>query len=709
VAELFSGPLMSIALVILAGIALRYALRMGRERDAEGVDHASLEQRNQALRSALETAQSEHGELRTQYDRITEDCQSLRAALEAQETFTGPTGDIAVGGESNRENGAKLASLEAANATLEEQLVAAVARLSDAEGRSEALNQQLDECRTSLHQRVDERHELLQQRDELAAERDTLARIVDTETAKVTSAESRHQNASDMQSDMRSELAVANQRFEAAVNECSKLQEALHEAELQVADLSHRQLGESVDANEKLRAVEVANHQLSSELSELECNLAGTHQELEESQLLTARMQADLRFVKQLRSDRSKLMTATENLQQQIEDLNQRHQEELDIRSRQHADELDQVRAEWALLQEAQSNHAACEQQFQQQLMTKDAQLQEALDAQSMLERQLQDASEKRSQHDALTCQIDDRLRDLQTEKDELTHGLQREQETNFQLTAELEDAGKRVRKMELELTHLDLLRQDHNCVSEELEQVTTKCNELQAERDTLAESDASARRELMGLDTQASRMEQELKGAKSLSRELREENESLQLKLARSRSEKTTLERLLEVHSETLQRMRADSVSIETLLERQSAVQESLQEHAERMRSVAQDSPDASPNSKSADHTRHETADILTFHESLEGDPRIDRVLGLVYDRPPQSRDDLKRISGIGTVLEEKLNRLGVYRYEQVMHWTNESVIEFSKLLAFRDRIGRDDWIGQARRLFLTTGSRVA
>jgi chromosome segregation ATPase len=220
------------------------------------------------------------------------------------------------------------------------------------------------------------------------------------------------------------------------------------------------------------------------------------------------------------------------------------------------------------------------------------------LDAQSMLERQLQDASEKRSQHDALTCQIDDRLRDLQTEKDELTHGLQREQETNFQLTAELEDAGKRVRKMELELTHLDLLRQDHNCVSEELEQVTTKCNELQAERDTLAESDASARRELMGLDTQASRMEQELKGAKSLSRELREENESLQLKLARSRSEKTTLERLLEVHSETLQRMRADSVSIETLLERQSAVQESLQEHAERMRSVAQDAPNANPNS---------------------------------------------------------------------------------------------------------------
>jgi predicted flap endonuclease-1-like 5' DNA nuclease len=42
-------------------------------------------------------------------------------------------------------------------------------------------------------------------------------------------------------------------------------------------------------------------------------------------------------------------------------------------------------------------------------------------------------------------------------------------------------------------------------------------------------------------------------------------------------------------------------------------------------------------------------------------------------------------------------------------MHWTNEAVIEFSKLLAFKDRIGRDDWIGQARRLFLTTGSRVA
>ena len=57
--------------------------------------------------------------------------------------------------------------------------------------------------------------------------------------------------------------------------------------------------------------------------------------------------------------------------------------------------------------------------------------------------------------------------------------------------------------------------------------------------------------------------------------------------------------------------------------------------------------------------------------------------------------------ISGMGGVLERKLNKLGVYRYQQVMQWDDVAVEEFSKLLSFRDRIQRDNWIGQARRLY--------
>jgi hypothetical protein len=283
-------------------------------------------------------------------------------------------------------------------------------------------------------------------------------------------------------------------------------------------------------------------------------------------------------------------------------------------------------------------------------------------------------------------------------------------------LTEELDEVRKQSRKMELEVSHLELLRRDHKCVSEELIEVTRQIDELRSQRDGLAEAMNAARQELMEMDGSTNRMEQDLAAQKASASELREDNESLQLELARLRTEKATLERLLEVHAETLQRLRADSTSIETLLERQSAVQVSLQEHADRLRSVALDvAPQSStPTGAPSDMLpvrQHAAVEILSFRETphVPDSGRVDSVLGLVYDRPPKSPDDLKRISGIGVVLEQKLNRLGIYRYEQVMNLSAAAVAELSKLLAFKDRIDRDDWIGQARRLFLSAGSRVA
>ena len=70
----------------------------------------------------------------------------------------------------------------------------------------------------------------------------------------------------------------------------------------------------------------------------------------------------------------------------------------------------------------------------------------------------------------------------------------------------------------------------------------------------------------------------------------------------------------------------------------------------------------------------------------------------GMIYTEAPDSQDDLKRISGIAVVLEARLNDYGIYTFRQIMEWEPEAVEEFSRLLAFRDRIVRDDWIGQAR-----------
>lgn len=75
--------------------------------------------------------------------------------------------------------------------------------------------------------------------------------------------------------------------------------------------------------------------------------------------------------------------------------------------------------------------------------------------------------------------------------------------------------------------------------------------------------------------------------------------------------------------------------------------------------------------------------------------------------DRPPQlmaprggQADDLKRISGVGPKIEEILNNLGIFHFDQVAAWTTEQVAWVNGYLRFKGRIDREDWLNQARTL---------
>lgn len=59
---------------------------------------------------------------------------------------------------------------------------------------------------------------------------------------------------------------------------------------------------------------------------------------------------------------------------------------------------------------------------------------------------------------------------------------------------------------------------------------------------------------------------------------------------------------------------------------------------------------------------------------------------------------DDLKRIRGIGVLVEKKLNGLGINSYAQVAGWTAADVERVSRLLDLAGRIERESWIEQAR-----------
>ncbi len=65
--------------------------------------------------------------------------------------------------------------------------------------------------------------------------------------------------------------------------------------------------------------------------------------------------------------------------------------------------------------------------------------------------------------------------------------------------------------------------------------------------------------------------------------------------------------------------------------------------------------------------------------------------------------RDDLQQIRGIGPVLERRLHRSGIYRYAQIAMWTRADILAMGERLpGFHDRIVRDRWTTEARRLHI-------
>ena len=59
---------------------------------------------------------------------------------------------------------------------------------------------------------------------------------------------------------------------------------------------------------------------------------------------------------------------------------------------------------------------------------------------------------------------------------------------------------------------------------------------------------------------------------------------------------------------------------------------------------------------------------------------------------------DDLKRIKGVGPKLEQTLNDLGFYHFDQVAAWTEAEIAWVDSRLKFKGRIERDGWLDQAK-----------
>ncbi len=85
---------------------------------------------------------------------------------------------------------------------------------------------------------------------------------------------------------------------------------------------------------------------------------------------------------------------------------------------------------------------------------------------------------------------------------------------------------------------------------------------------------------------------------------------------------------------------------------------------------------------------------EIEALKKSLSQEPEL-----LSTPRGGQ-KDDLTQLKGIGSVLEERLNGLGIYHLDQIASWNSNHVKWVDQHMPFPGRIEREAWVDQAKKL---------
>ena len=72
----------------------------------------------------------------------------------------------------------------------------------------------------------------------------------------------------------------------------------------------------------------------------------------------------------------------------------------------------------------------------------------------------------------------------------------------------------------------------------------------------------------------------------------------------------------------------------------------------------------------------------------------------GPVFSNRPTRIDDLSRIHGIEPANESDLNRIGIYRFKQLVDWDQENIDAVAEAIQCDPVRIKNEWIPQAKRM---------
>ncbi len=104
--------------------------------------------------------------------------------------------------------------------------------------------------------------------------------------------------------------------------------------------------------------------------------------------------------------------------------------------------------------------------------------------------------------------------------------------------------------------------------------------------------------------------------------------------------------------------------------------------------------------HAEAEDHTS--SHDVHDTHTAVS-ETKVDNNKPILLSAPRNGqKDNLTRIKGVGVKIEESLNEIGIYHFDQIAGWDEENIDWADSSLGFPGRANREQWVSQAQALAL-------
>ncbi len=295
-----------------------------------------------------------------------------------------------------------------------------------------------------------------------------------------------------------------------------------------------------------------------------------------------------------------------------------------------------------------------------------------------------------------------DRLRAALADRDEKLKKLASMRTELLKRTAqssELEAARLELTTMVQRATQLESENASLNDISQQLKAQVEELNAQQAALIKAASESQSSQVNQSATDAQIAKtgqLESQLKARDQALAQLQKDFNDFKAATAAqqpSTNNNEEITRRLAARDQTIKRLTSELDASRTLL---SKFQQRMNDMEQQSRRNSLIQPP-----ENADQRQTQRPSSVEDSSSRPGERSNPQDAPLFYDSPPQHTDDLTKIKGIGQVLANTLNSMGIYQYTQLANLSEQDVVTVTqKLQGFKGRIHRDNWISQAKAL---------